>query len=125
MSSKRVTATDRVRAEIDGLFADPEREHGEVLEEVARLSERVPCLSNGLSPATASMATVSADGVRVPDASQLEAAHGSTRSRPSPVKSDVLRVASVVPRAMQIAAIIPSSTASGRPAPRRDSCNRA
>jgi putative transposase len=41
VSSKRVTATDRVRAEIDGLFADPERELGEVLEEVARLSVRL------------------------------------------------------------------------------------
>ena len=41
MSPKRVTATDRVRAEIDGLFADPERELGEVLEGVARLSVRL------------------------------------------------------------------------------------
>ena len=41
MSSKRVTATDRVRAEIDGLFADPERELGEILEHVAQLSVRL------------------------------------------------------------------------------------
>jgi len=41
VSSKRLTATDRVRNEIDGLFADPERELGEVLEEVARLSVRL------------------------------------------------------------------------------------
>jgi len=41
VSSKRVTATDRVRAEIDGLFADRDRELGEVLEEVARLSVRL------------------------------------------------------------------------------------
>jgi putative transposase len=41
VSSKRVTATDRVRDEIDGLFADPDRELGEVLEEVARLSVRL------------------------------------------------------------------------------------
>jgi len=41
VSSNRVTATDRVRAEIDGVFADPERELGEVLEEVARLSVRL------------------------------------------------------------------------------------
>ena len=41
MSKQRLTATDRVRNEIDGLFADPERELGEVLEEVARLSVRL------------------------------------------------------------------------------------
>lgn len=41
MSSKRVTAADRVRMEIDGLFADPDRELGAVLEEVARLSVRL------------------------------------------------------------------------------------
>ena len=41
MSKFRVTATDRVRNEIDGLFADPERELGEILEEVARLSVRL------------------------------------------------------------------------------------
>jgi putative transposase len=41
VSSKSLTATDRVRDEIDGLFADPERELGEVLEEVARLSVRL------------------------------------------------------------------------------------
>jgi transposase-like protein len=41
VSKQRVTATDRVRAEIDGLFADPDRELGEVLEEVARLSVRL------------------------------------------------------------------------------------
>jgi putative transposase len=39
--SKRVTAADRVRAEIDTLFADPERELGQVLEEVCRLSVRL------------------------------------------------------------------------------------
>lgn len=64
-------------------------------------------------------------GVRVPGSGQLEVDHGSIRSRSSPVKSVVLRVASVVPRAVQIAAIMPSSTASGRPAARRSSCNRA
>jgi putative transposase len=41
VSSKRVTAADRVRMEIDGLFADPDRELGAVLEEVARLSVRL------------------------------------------------------------------------------------
>jgi putative transposase len=41
VSSKRLTATDRVRNEIDGLFADPDRELGEVLEQVARLSVRL------------------------------------------------------------------------------------
>ena len=41
MSKQRLTAADRVRNEIDGLFADPERELGEVLEEVARLSVRL------------------------------------------------------------------------------------
>jgi putative transposase len=41
MSTKRLTATDHVRAEIDALFADPDRELGEVLEEVARLSVRL------------------------------------------------------------------------------------
>ena len=41
MSSKRVTATDRVRDEIDGLFADRDRDLAEVLEEVARLSVRL------------------------------------------------------------------------------------
>lgn len=41
MSSERVTAADRVRDEIDGLFTDPERELGTILEEVARLSVRL------------------------------------------------------------------------------------
>jgi len=41
VSSKRVTASDRVRAEIDGLFADRERELGSILEEVARSSVRL------------------------------------------------------------------------------------
>jgi putative transposase len=41
VSSKRVTATNRVREEIDGLFADRDRDLGEVLEEVARLSVRL------------------------------------------------------------------------------------
>jgi putative transposase len=41
VSSKRVTAADRVRMEIDGLFADPDRELGTILEEVARLSVRL------------------------------------------------------------------------------------
>jgi putative transposase len=41
VSSKRVTATDRVREEIDGLFADHDRDLGGVLEEVARLSVRL------------------------------------------------------------------------------------
>ena len=41
MSSKRLTAVDRVRMEIDELFADPERELGTILEEVARLSVRL------------------------------------------------------------------------------------
>lgn len=63
--------------------------------------------------------------VLVPCFGQLETDHGSITSRSRPVKSVVLRVASVVPRAVQIAAIMPSSTASGRPAARRSSCNRA
>jgi putative transposase len=37
VSAKRLTATDRVRNEIEDLFADPDRELGEVLEEVAQL----------------------------------------------------------------------------------------
>jgi putative transposase len=41
VSSKRVTAADRVRMEIDGLFADPKQELGAILEEVARLSVRL------------------------------------------------------------------------------------
>jgi putative transposase len=41
VSKQRLTATDRVRDEIDGLFADRDRELGEVLEEVARLSVRL------------------------------------------------------------------------------------
>ena len=41
MSSKRVTASDRVREEIDGLFADRDRELGSILEEVARSSVRL------------------------------------------------------------------------------------
>jgi putative transposase len=41
VSTKRVTAADRVREEIDGLFADPERELGAILEEVARMSVRL------------------------------------------------------------------------------------
>jgi hypothetical protein len=35
VSSKRLAAVDRVRMEIDELFADPGRELGEVLEQVA------------------------------------------------------------------------------------------
>ena len=41
MSKKRISATDRIRQEIDALFGDPERELGAVLEEVARLSVRL------------------------------------------------------------------------------------
>jgi len=41
VSAKRLSATERVRSEIDALFADPERELGAVLEEVARLSVRL------------------------------------------------------------------------------------
>jgi putative transposase len=41
VSSKRVTAADRVRMEIDGLFADPKQELAAILEEVARLSVRL------------------------------------------------------------------------------------
>ena len=41
MSEQRLTAADRVRREIDGLFADPDREVGEILEQVARLSVRL------------------------------------------------------------------------------------
>jgi putative transposase len=41
VSKKRVTAADRVRTELDGLFADIDRDLGEVLEEVARLSVRL------------------------------------------------------------------------------------
>jgi putative transposase len=41
VSKQRVTAADRVRNEIDGLFVDPDRELGEILEHVARLSVRL------------------------------------------------------------------------------------
>jgi putative transposase len=41
VSSKRLTAVDRVRMEIDELFANPERELGEVLEQVAQVSVRL------------------------------------------------------------------------------------
>ncbi|HEY5656900.1 MAG TPA: IS256 family transposase [Myxococcota bacterium] len=41
MSKQRLSASERVRSEIDALFADPERELGAVLEEVARLSVRL------------------------------------------------------------------------------------
>ena len=41
MPVKRLTATDRVRAEIDELFADPQQELGQVLEQVAGLSVRL------------------------------------------------------------------------------------
>ncbi len=41
MSNKRLSATDRVRAEIDGLFADVDRDLAEVLEEVAQLGVRL------------------------------------------------------------------------------------
>jgi putative transposase len=37
----RVTATEKVRSEIDALFADPDRELGEILEHVATLSVRL------------------------------------------------------------------------------------
>jgi len=38
---KRLTATDRVRAEIDALFGDPQQELGQILEHVACLSVRL------------------------------------------------------------------------------------
>lgn len=41
MPEQRLSATDRVRAEIDALFADTDRELGEVLEDVARLGARL------------------------------------------------------------------------------------
>jgi putative transposase len=41
VSNKRVTAADCVRAELDGRFTDLDRDLGEVLEEVARLSVRL------------------------------------------------------------------------------------
>lgn len=41
MSGKRVTASERIRTEIDALFADHDRELGQVLEDVARLSVRL------------------------------------------------------------------------------------
>ena len=41
MSVVRVSAAEKVRSEIDALFADPDRELGEVLEEVARRSVRL------------------------------------------------------------------------------------
>ena len=41
MSARRVTASERIRTEIDALFADHDRELGEVLEEVAQLSVRL------------------------------------------------------------------------------------
>ena len=41
MSARRVTASERIRAEIDALFADRDRELGELLEEVAQLSVRL------------------------------------------------------------------------------------
>lgn len=41
MSDKRLSATDRVRADIDELFADVERDLAEVLEEVAQLGVRL------------------------------------------------------------------------------------
>ena len=41
MSKKRLTAADRVRDELDGLFADPERELGGILKQVAQLSVRL------------------------------------------------------------------------------------
>ena len=51
-SSKRLTATDRVRNEIDGLFTDPERDFGEVLEEDARPSVRLVMQSSLEAEAT-------------------------------------------------------------------------
>lgn len=41
MPTPRVTATEKVRSEIDALFADPDRELGEILEHVATLSVRL------------------------------------------------------------------------------------
>jgi len=41
VSSTRVTASERVRSEIDALFCDRDRELGAILEEVARLSVRL------------------------------------------------------------------------------------
>lgn len=38
MPTRRLTATDNVRSEIDALFVDPDRELGEVLDHVATLS---------------------------------------------------------------------------------------
>ena len=41
MPEKRITPAEQIRGEIDALFADRDREVGEVLEEVARLSVRL------------------------------------------------------------------------------------
>lgn len=41
MPTPRLTATEKVRSEIDSLFADPDRELGEILEHVATLSVRL------------------------------------------------------------------------------------
>lgn len=41
MPTPRLTAAEKVRSEIDALFADPDRELGEVLEHVAQLSVRL------------------------------------------------------------------------------------
>ena len=41
MPHPRLTATERVRSEVDALFADPDRDLGEVLEHVAQLSVRL------------------------------------------------------------------------------------
>lgn len=41
MPTPRVAATEKVRSEIDALFANPDRELGEILEHVATLSVRL------------------------------------------------------------------------------------
>lgn len=41
MPEKRITPAERIRGEIDALFADRDREVGEILEEVARLGARL------------------------------------------------------------------------------------
>ena len=86
MSSKRLTATDRVRDEIDGLFADPDRELGEVLEEVARLSVRLVMQSALEAEVTEFLGRDRyARGERA--RAGMATATATPRSRPPPVRS--------------------------------------
>jgi hypothetical protein len=82
----RVSPSEAIRAQIDELFADPERELGAVLEDVARLSVRLvfQAALEAESPISwAASATPAATAL----ASGPAMAMATSRSKPPPVQS--------------------------------------